>query len=103
MTSREERCRELQQLDGSEVAKHLNSGPIVYSQWESHILLSITELGRRYTRAAQAMPNPLGLGSYGLLGPLAPPGIEPPSFPYSNKIYPPPPVQWHASVLFEAL
>jgi hypothetical protein len=49
MTSRREWRRELQQLDGSEVFKHLNSGPIVYSQWESHILLSITELGGRYT------------------------------------------------------
>lgn len=70
MTSREEWRRELQQLDGSEVSKHLNSGLIVYSQWESQILLSITELGGRYTQATQARPDSLGLGWYGLLAPL---------------------------------
>ena len=70
MTSREAWRRELQQLDGSEVSKHLNSGPIVYRQCESQILLYITELGGRYTQAAQARPDPLGLGWYGLLEPL---------------------------------
>jgi hypothetical protein len=53
-----------------EVAKHLNSGPVVCGRLESNVVLSITDLGRRCTWTAQARPDPLDLGWYGLLGPL---------------------------------